>query len=41
MKITEDDLNTASLIEVSFEILSIEVNTEDAMADFFEDDGGY
>ena len=41
MQITEDDLNTERLIETSFALPTVKVITDDAIADFFEDDGGY
>ena len=41
MQITEDDLNTETLIEASLVLPTVKVITDDAIADFFEDDGGY
>lgn len=41
MQIIEDDLNTETLIEASLVLPTVKVITDDAIADFFEDDGGY
>ena len=41
MQITEDDLNIERLIETSLVLPTIKVITDDEIADFFEDDGGY
>jgi hypothetical protein len=41
MQITEDDLNTERLIEASLVLPTVKVIIDDAIADFFEDDGGY
>ena len=41
MQITEDDLNTERLIEDSLVLPTVKVSTDDAIADFFEDDDGY
>lgn len=41
MQITEDDLNTVSLIEASLVLPTVKVTTDEAIADFFEDDDGY
>ena len=41
MQITEDDLNTETLIEACIVLPTVKVITDDAIADFFEDDGGY
>ena len=41
MQITEDDLNIERLIETSLVLPTVKVITDDAIADFFEDDGGY
>ena len=41
MQITEDDLNTERLIEASLVLPTVKVSTDDAIADFFEDDDGY
>ena len=40
MQITEDDLNTERLIEASLVLPTVKVSTDDAIADFFEDDDG-
>ena len=41
MQIIEDDLNTETLIEASLVLPTVKVITDDAIANFFEDDGGY
>ena len=41
MQVTENNLNAVSLIEASLVLPTIKVITDDAIADFFEDDGGY
>ena len=41
MQITEDDLNTETLIEASLVLPTVKVITDDEIADFFEDDDGY
>ena len=41
MQITEDDLNIEKLIEASLVLPTVKVSTDDAIADFFEDDDGY
>ena len=41
MQITEDDLNTERLIEASLVLPTVKVSTDDAIADFFEDDDCY
>ena len=41
MQVTEDDLNIERLIETSLVLPTVKVITDDEIADFFEDDGGY
>ena len=41
MQIIEDDLNIERLIEASLVLPTVQVITDDAIADFFEDDDGY
>ena len=41
MQVTENNFNAVSLIEASLVLPTVEVITDDAIADFFEDDGGY
>ncbi|TXJ07426.1 MAG: damage-inducible protein J [Acinetobacter sp.] len=39
--VRKEDLFTAKLIEASYNLPSIKVNTDTAIEDFFADDGGY
>lgn len=41
MQVTEDELNIERLIEASLVLPTVQVITDDAIADFFEDDDGY
>ena len=41
MEIADDDSNTERLIELSLSLPNVEVITDDDIADFVEDDGGY
>jgi hypothetical protein len=41
MEISDNDSNTEKLIELSLSLPNVEVITDDDIADFVEDDGGY
>ena len=41
MEIADDDSNTERLIELSLNLLSVELTTDEDILDFAEDDGGY
>ena len=41
MEIADDDSNTERLIELSLSLPSVKVITDDNIADFVEDNGGY
>lgn len=41
MEIADDDSNTERLIELSLSLPNVEVITDDDIADFVDDDGGY
>ena len=41
IQVSEDDFNTAKLIEISHNLPSLKVSTDAEFADFLSDDGGY
>lgn len=41
MEVADNDSNTERLIEMSFNLPSVELITDDDIVDFSEDDGGY
>lgn len=41
MEIADEDLNTEKLIELSLNLLSVELTTDEDILDFAEDDAGY
>ncbi len=41
MEISDDDSNTERLIELSLNLPSVKVITDDNIAGFVDDDGGY